>query len=215
MSTYYRTQSWIDPADGPWHFGDLTFSAPAEATWIEPDYCAFGDYSGGSVEEANQRFLGALAMEHGAEDDDVRILTGHHGHSMNVFSAAWYASDAAAEVREVCDALEGYSIASDQALSDVEREREEHAWEHGVCADFIDAIVTSQKWALIEGLCDLLSVDAHGAALRELAETLISEVLPCGDHWSHNGTDAVLSERAIEAAADLVEPDDLRAVMAA
>ena len=96
--------------------------------WYEVQPATGSDYSGGTVTLANQRELKRVLTE--CEDLDgpeCVWCTAHGGHGTYALFVVYAALPK--EIRELVDALDGYSSVNDEALSDLECELGSEAWE--------------------------------------------------------------------------------------
>ncbi len=121
------------------------FTLPTEAEWLAFNYeqrVAAVDvsvripYTGGddTVAEANRR---ALASQYGEPGDDAWGFSGGVTVSLTL---ALDDVDQARSVVETIEGLESYPLIDDEALSEVEHEREQEAWESDIRSDFCRSV---------------------------------------------------------------------------
>jgi len=111
----------------------------SEDQWGEVEYATGSDYSGGSVTKANHKELSEMLMKAHPEGTPLVWLASHGGHGTYALLVRYFQLDP--EIREVLDGLEDYPAVSDEAVSEVEHERENEAWEGWGQSDFQKAFL--------------------------------------------------------------------------
>lgn len=117
--------SWSDVKDS-WR----NLDEEPEHCWYEVPYTSHGDYVGGAVEESNYNELLEMCKQ---ADQPYAIAIGDFG------SRALFIRDDADddELLRVIRKLDDYPVVDEEAWSEVEREREEEAWDNWVRSDFV------------------------------------------------------------------------------
>jgi hypothetical protein len=121
----HRCDADEEPAPGA-HLSYSNFKQDEEGDWIEPPYTVFSDYSGSSCERANQRFF--------LEEWPDKFVVTHGGYCTSAIFV--HVRDATKDMLDSMNGLTDYPVCDDQALIEVEMERDDEAWEDWVRGDF-------------------------------------------------------------------------------
>lgn len=118
--------------------GDLRTIKDAEAAltdYFEPNYMGGSDYSGGSVEVANHRVF----LE---EFGDLPGVHETHG-DFDSYGLAIRLDCITPAMIEVFEGLDNYPVIDEEAMSAVEREAQDEAWDNWVRHDYERALVAA------------------------------------------------------------------------
>ena len=128
-----------DPFDGESiTCGDVRPIRDAEAAltdYFEPNYLGGSDYSGGSVEVSNHRVF----------TDEFSDLPGVHEiyGDFDTYGVVIRLDCITPRMIEVFEGLDGYPVIDEEAMSEVEREAEDEAWDNWVRRDYERALVAA------------------------------------------------------------------------
>lgn len=109
------------------YFGAGGVQKDKKGDWWGSDYAQGSDYSGGPVSVANYRALEKMGEEYEKESGIecyVTMSSAHGGYS--IFFNVYTTPD---EIVETLAALDGYPAVSDEAVSEVEMEQVDEAWD--------------------------------------------------------------------------------------
>jgi hypothetical protein len=125
-----------DPSDNePLTCGDVRPIRDAEAAltdYFEPNYMGGSDYSGGSVEVANHKVF----ME---EFGDLPGVHEIHG-DFDTYGVVIRLDCITSQMIEIFGGLDNYPVIDEEAMSEVEREGEDEAWDSWVRHDYERAL---------------------------------------------------------------------------
>lgn len=163
-------------------------AATGEPQWYEVEYATGSDYNGGTVELSNYKVLEEMLAEHHPEDQKpvcwVRASGGH-----GTFSIAVLWEELDDEVKEALAGLEDYPLLDEEALSGLESELEDEAWENYYRKDFEDAVVKAVNAAFPDDdefdewpASDEDAYDLFRAAMDAANEQWIHESLGSGPY---------------------------------
>lgn len=225
--TEFRPWSDPDPrgfADASYSdFHDIADPADAEdrsRVYLVPDLLSGSDYSGSSVEAANYReFLRAFNGEETDGEDYGRAVVpglvelhgGYGTYAVAVPLTSWERASCedcepedpcdvcglCAEMRETLTALEDYPVIDEQALSEVEMERESEAWASWVRSDFL---------AELETLHEVEDIDDTARASDVLSVFLAAQDR-ANVYWVHETGDSCYID--VERVADAVTAEEV------
>ena len=157
-----------DPLDNEsLHCGDVRPVGVAEAAltdYFEPNYMGGSDYSGGSVEVANHKVF----ME---EFGDLPGVHEIHG-DFDTYGVVIRLDCITPGMIEIFEGLDNYPVIDEEAMSEVEREAEDEAWDNWVRRDYERALVTALNDDG-EGATD----DAHGIQGGCLCQDCLEEAI--------------------------------------
>ena len=191
--------------------GDLRPTKNAEVAltdYFEPNYMGGSDYSGGSVEVANHK---VFAEEFG----DLPGVHEIHG-DFDTYGVAIRLDCITPAMMDIFDGLDNYPVIDEEAMSAVEREAEDEAWDNWVRHDYERALVsalnddgnyaTDEAHEFREGcLCrDCLEEAIDGVEdLRSVFEEVASRI---NVYWmNETGNSATVNVGRIVAATTLAE----------
>ena len=191
--------------------GDVRSIRDAEAAltdYFEPNYMGGSDYSGGSVEVANHKVF----LE---EFGDLPGVHEIHG-DFDTYGVVIRLDCITPRMFEVFDGLDNYPVIDEEAMSEVEREAEDEAWDNWVRHDYERALVaalneddeyaTDKAHGSREGcLCQDCLEEAIGKVedLRSVFEEVASRI---NVYWTNEtGNSATIDVGRIVAATTLVD----------
>lgn len=115
-------------------------AAEGEPQWYEIEDASGSDYSGGSVARANYNELVKLLEEHHPEDQTpVAWVSAYGGHNTKALFVVYDELDD--EIKETLGALTDYPVVDDEALSELEGEEQDEAWDNFYKRDFERAVM--------------------------------------------------------------------------
>lgn len=123
------------------YYGDFSRSEFGDAIPVLlPEFLGYSDYSGCSVERANFR---AFTEQFKAGEGEwwFKAWGGHGTEAIALIPGAELDDETAEELRETFAGLENYPCLDDEALSEIEMEAENEAWESWARHDFTRGLV--------------------------------------------------------------------------
>jgi hypothetical protein len=144
-----------------------------DGDWWGSEYAQGSDYSGGPVQKANYRALLELGEEYEKESGITCYQTMTSGHGgYHIFFNVYTTPD---EIVETLAALDDYPAVSDEAVSEVEAEEVEEAWDNWAAHEFK------------QGLEKAFGGDADEVSPEDL-RTCFDEAMEAGNtYWEPQG----------------------------
>lgn len=173
---------WISNVRDSWSYIDK--EPGLEDTWYEVPYTSHGDYHGSAVEESNLRCLKDLAKQLGAEDFLTVVLSGHGGESLFI-----RADCDCEDLLDTIASLENYPAVDDEDLCELEREREDEAWESWVRGDFHSELL--EAFGLRYSFDWPDDIDEPDATDDELRSLFYVGMDRSNTYWTHETGDSV------------------------
>lgn len=194
---------------------DSSEDAEKKDLYIIPRYASGSDYSGGTVERSN--YL-ALCEEF---DDYCVYVSGGHGSYAIAFSVRWLCTDSddsdddtdaiKDNVLNILSALEDYPCIDECALSDLESELSDQAWNSWASGDFQRAI--EKRWNVELDFTD--DAESSADAFRAMFERVRDDA---NIYWENGGSgydmwvdvDRVVENLSTDDIGPFVQPERIR-----
>jgi hypothetical protein len=113
-------------------YGRWTEVDPSAGAWLEHKYCCFSDYSGGSVERSNVKWLLEMCEKEKLGDEDYLHIYGEYGTQTILLRGSIESED----IIEAVEGLESYPIIDEDLMSEIENAAQDEAWESWAETDF-------------------------------------------------------------------------------
>lgn len=174
--------------------------------WFLPEYAQGGDYAGSLIHKSNQQQLLELCADLDESIDDAcrpwfLELVGHHGG----FGVAIHVRRAPDDVIEVLERLDNHPVLDEDALTTLEAEMEEEAWESWAEREYRDAI----ERAFADRENGDVEVDADEIDAGDLRDHFEQWSDETGTYWETEGQGRRIDlERIARAAAEAGYPPD-------
>lgn len=163
------------------HWNKLTDNDFLEPTTVlVPDYLSGSDYSGGTAYRSNYNVF----LEEFGDLPGVYDISGGHG----TYAIGIRLDSLNDDMLDILHGLEDYPVIDEEAMSELETEQEDEAWENWTRSEFTRAL--TQKFPDLEEEIEDLSNDQLFELFRESADK-------ANEYWEHDAEGARINVKRI------------------
>lgn len=153
------------------HYGQA--SPDEDHLWYASNYTSGSDYSGTTAEKSNYKVILEEAERLAEEmDDDSWFQTFHGDHG--TYAIAFHVDKTPDEIVEMLESLENYPVLDESAMSELESEEEDEAWESTYREDYRRALEKE-----FDGDADAVSDEELSDHFRRWSDA-------ANEYWEHS-----------------------------
>jgi hypothetical protein len=171
-----------------------------EPQWYEVEYAGGSDYSGGSVHQSNFKVLREMLDEAHPDGEKPAVWVEAYG-GYGTYALFVVYDALADEIKETLGALEDYPVIDEEAMSELETEQEDEAWDNMYRRDFEKAVMkgVNAEYPDFDEIDDWPMDDDQTLALFHMAREVANE------YWEHGSEGPYIRiEKVADAAVDLI-----------